>query len=426
MNEYFRHLLFITLLSFCASVNAQKFEEFSSMPDDSLFIHARELAFSGYIDDALTAALALHKRNPSYHDASVLLGRIYAWDGRSGLSLEYIHRVIIEDPCHYDALSAQIDALTWSENYDRALEAVESALDCHPDDELFLYNKAYAFYLLETEEEAEQILVRLLDINPENRDALELRQLIKTPDVYYYRENNYLLGGYHGEFFEEPYSRRMHIGTAGYSYYTGMGPVTGKINFGNIYFDGTGMSGYPALQYEIETYPSLPDEGYLFLNYAFSMGSVFPRHRGAFEIFRQLPGGFKASLGIRMLYWNDVFLFYTGSLAKYYSDFWFSLRPYIFTEENGLSASWYLNARKYFSTADDFAGIILGYGISPDETLADLTDRIHFRSASTGAEFSKGIGTEYLVRGSLLYKHEEIAGRFRGNWIFSIGLRYYL
>ncbi len=187
------------------------------------------------------------------------------------------------------------------------------------------------------------------------------------------------------------------------------------------------MTRYPSLQYEIESYPRLSPDSYLLLNYAYSRGLVFPGHRGAFEYFRALSGGFEASLGLRYLYWDNSYFFYTGSAGKYYGNMWFSLRTYIFPGNNAVSASWFFNARKYFESADDFAGIIIGFGFSPDETLAVPSDRISLNTISAGIEFSKGIYSNYLIRGSLRYNFEEYEiSSLRNRWLFNLGLRYYL
>ncbi len=395
--------------------------------DDSLYLYARDLAFAGELEKALDAATCLLNRNPGYADANVLIARIFAWEEKYDSSRAYIDKVISVDSCYHDALSALTDIEIWEGNYKSAVETAIKALVCHPDDELFLLKKSKAHYHDGNLKEAGETLDYLLGVNPDNEDARELEKLMSAPGYYHYRESNYLLGGYHGEFIEEPFSRHMHIGTAGYSYYTRHGPLTGKLNFANTYIDGTGMTRYPSLQYEADYYPELSPEGYLFINYAYSAGTIFPRHRGAFEIFRKLPQSFEASLGMRFLHWDETYMFYTGSLGKYYADLWFSLRTYILPGDEGVSASWYFNARKYFSTADDYAGIIIGFGLSPDETLADLTDRVYLKSTSIGGELSKGIGSDYLIKSSLRYGREEYQdSSYRGRWIFNFELRYYL
>ncbi len=415
------------LFALNAELPAQDSRNFVKHSDDSLFIVARNLAYEGETAMALEAAGILLDRNPMHHDAMVLIARIYAWDKNYEAARKYLGNVLDYNQHYYDALSALIDVESWEGNHENAFETAGKALSFHPGDTGFLYQKARALHYMDRNSEAAEILEELAYSDPVNQEVLDLLERLRMPGFYHYRENNYLLAGYYGEFVREPWSRDFHMGTAGYSRYTSIGPVTGKINFANTYFDGTGLTRYPSLQYEIESYPKLTAESYLLLNYAYSRGDVFPRHRGAFEYFRNLPGAFEASLGVRFMYWNDLLIFYTGSAGYYYGNMWFSLRPYLILGENEISGSWYLNVRKYFSSADDYAGIILGYGLSPDETVPEIEDRVFLKAASIGLELSKPIGNRYLLRSSLRYGYEEYQDDFFGNrWALNIGLRYYL
>lgn len=408
------------------SILAQHELQYNQISDDSLFIKARSLAFEGYNEMALGAAMFLLDRNNSYYDASVLVARIYAWENQYDSARVYLDSVTDNFPGYYDALSALIDVEIWDGNYLQAAGTANTALSYHPDDEIFLLKKAKAFHLQGSKEDAKETLEYLLEINPYNEEALKLLNSMDKPGLYHYRENNYLLGGYYGDFFQKPYSRHLHTGTAGYSYYSRQGPLTGKLNFANVYFDGTGLTRYPSFQYEVESYPKLSADAYLLLNYAYSRSSVFPGHRGAFEYFRNLPRGFEASLGLRFLHWDKNYLFYTGSAGKYYENMWFSLRTYILPDDP-VASSWFFNARRYFNSADEYAGIIFGYGFSPDETILDPDDRIYLNTTSVGIELSKGLGSDYLIRSSLRYEYEEFnTGLYRNRWRVNLGLRYYL
>lgn len=390
--------VYLIFLSCSPLVNAQENDIYSDITDDSLYFYARDLAFSGNYEEARKNALFLIERNPGYYDAWVLIARVYAWEADYDSARYYITGVIDLSPGHYDAFSAFIDIEFWAGNYAGAVEIADEALVFYPGDELLLVKKARA-----------------------------LMRELNTPGFFYFRENNYLLTGYYGEFFENPYSRHYHMGTAGYSHYNEWGPVTGRVNFANVFFDGTGYTRYPSIQYEADTYPRLNDRTYLLINYAFSRGIIFPGHRAAFEIFRSLPAGFEASGGLRYLYWDRSYFFYTGSIGKYHGDMWFSLRPYLIPREEGLSGSIYFNARRYYNSADDFAGIVIGYGLSPDTSVLPGENRIFLKSTSVGLELSKSILASFLVRTGIRYEYEEFMDNSsRNRWTFNLGLRYYL
>jgi YaiO family outer membrane protein len=396
--------------------------------DGDPYLKALEFAHAGRTDEALLIAIDLYDKNPLYHDAAVLIARIYSWDKNFESARYYLRKVTENDPRYHDALAASIDVELWEGNQQEALNASIHALSFYPDDEVFLIKKARAYILDGMYEEASSVLNLVISINSGNQEAIDLLKSLSSPGFYHYRENNYVLAGYSGDYFNIPYNRRLHIGTAGYSHYTGIGPVIARINFANTFIDGTGLTRYPSLQYEIESYPRISQKFYLMLNYAYSRGLVFPGHRAAFEIFREMPSGFEASAGMRYLYWNRDYFFYTGSVGKYYGEMWFSLRPYIFPHNSGVSSSWYFNARKYFNTSDDFAGIIIGFGLSPDESVFDPTSRDFLNANSAGFEYSAGVTPDLLIRGSLRFEYEEfmVSSAYRNRWMFNIGLRYYL
>ncbi len=418
--------IFNPALCHFASGSHLRYNDVTATPD-SLYFVARDYALKGETIKARNIAAGLLENNPLYHDAAILIARTYAWEDEFDTARNYINDVLLHQPDYYDALTLLTDVEIWDGNYSRAIQTADSALLYYPDEPELLLRKARALFLEGSEEEARSIIQKILEVDPGNEEASELLRQIDTPGFYYYRVNNYLLAGYYGEYFDAPYNRHFHMGSVGYSYYTGAGPVTAKINFANTFIDGTGLTRYPSLQYELEAYPRLSRESYLLLNYAFSKGDVFPLHRSAVEYFRALPHGFEVSAGIRHMYWDDHYLFFTGSAGVYYGDMWFSLRPYFFPLDDQISASWYIFARRYFGHADSFAGIILGYGISPDETFAELPERIYLRSTSIGFEFSRGISGSYVLRGGLRYKNEEyVTGSSRNYWYLNIGIRYIL
>ena len=97
-------------------------------------------------------------------------------------------------------------------------------------------------------------------------------------------------------------------------------------------------------------------------------------HRAAAEIWQTLPRGFSLSAGVRYFYWDQSFTFLTFSAEKYAGNYWFSLRNYLFFKDYGVSASWYLSARRYFATRYDHLTITLGYGTAPDEPVVVVSD----------------------------------------------------
>lgn len=425
-----KYLLFILIhstagLFLSAGLTAQT--QYQQFTDDSLYFKALDMAESGKTENARIMAMALYNRSPHYHDAAVMVARMYAWEKKYDLARNFVSLVTEVKPSYYDALSLLADIETWSGNHKLAKETASYALSFYPEDEGFLVKKARAFINQGMNREAEEILNQVLGINPDNKAAKEMLENMTAPGFYHYRENHYVLTGYSGDYFNTPYKRRLHIGTVGYSHYTGIGPVTAKVNFGNTYISGAGLTRYPSLQYELESYPKLTPKIYLLLNYAWSPDIIFPGHRAAFEVFGALPSGFEASAGLRFMHWNKSYFFYTGSAGKYYGDMWFSLRPYVFPVDNSIIASWYFTSRKYFSTADDYIGVVIGFGLSPDDNLFDPAERDFLNATGAGLEYSAVITSHLMIRGGLRFEYEEYkaSSSYRTRWLFNTGIRYY-
>jgi YaiO family outer membrane protein len=67
------------------------------------------------------------------------------------------------------------------------------------------------------------------------------------------------------------------------------------------------------------------------------------------------------------LYFTSGTKIYTASLGKYWSNFLFTARTYLTPSSNNISQSYHFSARYYLKGADDYIGLSVGSGISPDD-----------------------------------------------------------
>jgi hypothetical protein len=109
----------------------------------------------------------------------------------------------------------------------------------------FLLKKAGVLFLMGNNSEASEILDYLLEINPGNEDAAELKRQTGGSRLYHYRENNYLLAGYYGEFHQEPFSRKCISEPSVIRIIPDWVPLPGKLNFANTFIEGTGLTTVP-------------------------------------------------------------------------------------------------------------------------------------------------------------------------------------
>ena len=128
------------------------------------------------------------------------------------------------------------------------------------------------------------------------------------------------------------------------------------------------------------------------MNLGFSSDSgIFPQFRAGFSLFANLPASFEADAGIRYLSFDDETYIYTVAVGKYYKNYWFNLRTYLTPGENALSRSLSLTVRYYLGGADDFFGVRVGVGVSPD----DNTNSVLFNGNSVNRLRSNNMTLTY-------------------------------
>jgi YaiO family outer membrane protein len=160
-------------------------------------------------------------------------------------------------------------------------------------------------------------------------------------------------------------------------------------------------------QFELDAWPKFGGEFYGYCNIGFSSSSLFPEYRIGGELYANLPKSFEASLGFRYMDFgsSDVPIF-TGTVGKYYGNYWFSFRPFITVKSSGTSASGNLLIRKYFATAEDYITLTIGAGSSPGDltTLAEIDRQDSFKF---GLDWNKELAKVYIIGLSGKFEREE-------------------
>jgi YaiO family outer membrane protein len=201
-----------------------------------------------------------------------------------------------------------------------------------------------------------------------------------------------------------------------YSRRTGFGTVIGRINYANR-FDSHGW------QYEMDAYPKFADGFYSYLNAGYSSYSIFPKYRLGASLYYSLPFSFEIEAGIRYLTFatSNVRIF-TGSLGKYYSNYWFSFRTYITPSVSRASYSYSIITRYYLSGADDYLSLSLGTGISPDDRSNDGINLLISKKIS--GEYQVKIERQFILDLTAgFYREEYSAENFRNRISLGFGIK---
>lgn len=325
---------------------------------DELFRQAREIGFDGKREESRQMCQKILERYPNYTDVQVFLGRLYSWDGQYEEARQNLLAVLSRAPGSTEARTALVDVELWSGNNDRALEQSEAGLLSSALEEPLLYRKAVALNRLHRSREAVQTLEFLLTRSPANREARSLLDSIETGPRPHRFTASY---GYERLTSMTPWQE----GSLSLSRETRFGSVVGRFNYANRFEVG-------GRQVEVDAYPGLARGLHAYLNYGYSAGSIFPRHRVGTEIFSNPGKGLEFSAGFRYLRFSDDVWIYTGSAGKYFGNYFASFRPYITPGTTGTSVSGSFMLRRYYSDSDSYIGFSTGAGSAPDDALDRL------------------------------------------------------
>jgi YaiO family outer membrane protein len=379
---------------------------------DQLFQDARKAAFD---DKNYPLAIQLSRqalaKSPDYSDIRVFLGRVYTWsDFPDSARTEFLY-VLRAHPDYEDAYVAITDLEYWNDRPDTALQYVNQGLQYYPRSEELLLRKARVLLAQKQLEEAAKAATELLAINPSNAPGRALLNSIKDQ----VRKNKIDIS-YDYTYFDKRFDQPWHLVSLGYSRQTKLGTVSGRVNYGHKF-------GEDGLQGEIEAYPRISPTFYTYVNAGYSGSDIFPKYRGGFSLYANLPAAFEAELGFRYLYFDDAVWVYTASVGKYYSNFWFNLRTYLTPGEGDLSRSFAFTTRYYTAGADDFITLGIGTGISPDDQRNNINYSINTSliSYKFNLGYQRTIGRQNIVGAMATWYYEEFREKTYGNQV-NIGI----
>ena len=375
------------------------------MDVDDLFKIARNEAFNGSTEKARVYLKAILERKPNYNDVRTFLGRTYAWDGKRDEARNQLNQVLSQDPKNEEALVALIDVEYWDDNYTKSLELANHGLSFQGKSEDFLYRKARSEAKLKLEKEAAVTLQQLFVVNPSHKDGLGLQGTLKQGRIKNTLTINYARDSYSDVFdpatlVAYQYGRRTPIGSLLFRYNTAQR------------FDRKGK------QFEVEMYPSIVKGVYGYVNYGHSETRLFPQNRLGLELYFKLPKSFEGSAGLRYLYFGggSQVTLYTATLGKYIGNYWLSLRTFVTPGDAGTSNSYLLLARRYFKDAENYLGIVAGFGFSPDfrngiqsgeEFSATSADVAVLRSQRLALDYQHTFGLHWLVSAMYNFAKQE-------------------
>lgn len=410
--SYMKSCIVVLMVLLCTlgatKVNAQSV--------DSLYEAARNAAFN---DKDYTTAIRLSQKalelNPEYTDINAFIARVYAWNNQSDSGRIYFRRALLQKPDMEDAYAGYADLEFWGNNPDTALGIIEQGLQYNRSSIPLLLRKAT---ILQTKREFRQALLitdTILTLDKGNTEARNLAALLKD-NV----SKNRIGIKYDYTYFDKQFAHPWNLLAIDYTRQTKAGPITARVSYANRFNKG-------GMQYELESYPIISKTFYGYLNIGYSDDTigVFPRWRGGGSLYINLPKAFESEVGVRYLnFRNDVFI-YTLYVGKYYKSFLFGVRGYLTPNNANIAQSYLASARYYYGGMDDYIGLSLGTGISPDDRRINILLNSNYKLQSYTGEllFRHAIRRLNIITVNLSIINQEYLPEVKGNQ-FQAGIGY--
>ncbi len=392
----------LVLSGVTAKLTAQTFEE------------ARNLAFSGEREkarDICRQILAVEFNS----DVALLLGRTFAWDGLYDSARFVFSNVLVQKPGNTEAFDALSDVEYWSGNYEKAIEYCDEALKINPGAKEFILKKARILRSDEKHVESVSLLEDYLQKNPGSSEfIIKLKEY--RPDAM----KNSIRLSYTVDLFDAGFNRDpWQITALSYSRKTKLGSVIARVNLA----DRFGEKGF---QYEMDAYPKLGENSYGYLNYGYAEKSLFPKNRFGAEWYQNFPNAWEGSLGMRLLGFKSSKVdIYTATFGKYIGNYWLSLRSFVTPDSDGTSVSGLMLVRRYFTDAENYIGLRLGYGISPDDNRNRINSEqnLTLKTRSVRGEFNRLINQRWIFNAGAVYGGEErLPGKYSAYYTFDMSI----
>jgi YaiO family outer membrane protein len=363
----------------------------------------KEAAFNGQYESAKATGKALLAELPDFHDAAVMLARVYIWQQQYDSAKTIISDVLLKSPGYPDAVEADFDLAFFSGDMQKVASIGDTLASQNPTRTDILEKLAIAHYQLGDNVTAAVLANNLLSANPENKVASDILEKISPQP-----KPMELTLGYSFDHFKQPYNRWWHLYTVGIAKPYQWGSLAGRVNVGHLNAQGIWPVSATELQFEVESNFKLSKQIYAMLMYGYSSGIYFPTHKASTEVWHLLPHQMVVSAGLNFYYYSKPIYIATVSLEKYWSNYWFCLRNYMHFKDIGITPSFYFTARRYFNDVD-YLQATIGAGAAPDEPFDIKTDLERQNAYSFRMAYLKQIAAKTKLRVGAGYAYEEYA-----------------
>ncbi|MDT0607537.1 YaiO family outer membrane beta-barrel protein [Croceitalea rosinachiae] len=431
------------LLIFLIVIGAEVFsQDLASINfEDDNYEEAYELAYDGKYN----SAKKILEENPSITsenlDALFLLASTYSWNGQYDKARSEFNKILSQDKTKRGVWISAIKNELYAKTNSIALGLANKAIIYIENDEELqrlmglalegISNIKYAekgWHNVETNLKSSKASKKQLKSGPKKvskKIEAPKKEEGKTEEENVEPKNRI---GVNNAFtvFNERYDPVI-FSSVSFRRQTKIGALIPKINYSN-------RNGVHGLQYDIDFYPKFLKRFYAYLNYGYSNASIYPSQKFGGDIYMNLPNAIEFSAGGRYLSTTtQTVKAITNSLGYYKGNYYYSLRSFISPREGSLwSISGNLLVRKYLKDAENFMGVSIGMGFSPelqqlivgDDLLSETVLYVESQRLSIQYQFTTKKSPN-IYRANLGVRRQELA--FDSNnffWAISAGMTY--
>ena len=430
VNKYYIALVFLFLTSFGRGQDIAYNDGF-----ESTYQKAYDLVYEGKHSSAKTLLLGLVDNRPDHIDARSLLANTYSWEGRYVQARNEFNTITSKERKNRKIWAAAIKNELYAKNNSLALGLANKALSYIEADTEIERLKNIAFeringknysdegwYNQETGGPITTKSIKSSERNTEVAIAEENDKVEIKPKSPVDTEvlNNRVDVRNAVTVFDQRYDPMIYSSIS-YKRQTLAGSLIPRLNYSN-------RLGKNGLQYDLDFYPKFSKRFYAYLNYGYSDSSIYPKHKFGGDLYANLPGAIEFSAGARhiVLDTKNVSVI-TNSIGHYRGNYYFSLRSYITPQPDNLTQfSGNLLVRKYLKDAENYFGVNVGMGYSPelrqiisgDELLAETLLYVESQRLSLEYQFT-GKNSQNAYRANIGATRQELAFA-AGNFFYGI------
>lgn len=385
------------------------FSDLHAQNADSLFLEGRKQAIDKqFVASRQTLSNVLNIA-PGYRDASLLIGITYLWEGEYATGVAYLDSMQKIYSDWEDLFFARADGRLWGKDYTGLLQILQTTPDYITDTLLVNWYRARAEHLNGNYPASLQYTQMLLQAKAKYPNLLAIHQenLEQTRSEHLqfdYQFSTFDAAIPNWQWFSFEYGKPFRSGP--------------------LLLRGTWIERFnlPSLQAEIEWYPRINKNTYLYTGLGIGLGPLFPNFRTGAEIFRSIQPGIELSAGWRFIQFEDSRIHsFTWSASKYLGKYWLSIRPFVIPTAGNVYLTNTFQIRRYLKGSNRWLNFTYGIGNSPDMDFrlnspdTAPSNQLFLLSANMfRLDFQWQFKGPWLIKPFVEYKNEEfIPGNFR-------------